>query len=157
MKLSTRARYALRATTELALCGAYKGSNRTGSVVSLSQVAERQGIDAQYLRQIFATLRRKGILKSIHGRTGGYSLARDPERINAYQILTAIGEDLGLVQCVRKPSSCKRLKECPTYPLYCRLADQHKEILTATTLAELADRCPGRGTHSLPRGYTFEI
>jgi Rrf2 family protein len=157
MKLSTKSRYALRAVTELALRGAWPGSENGARVVSLGLVAERQGIDVQYLRHIFSRLRQKGIVKSVQGRSGGYTLAKAPERINAFQVITAMGEKLGPVECVQKPGSCKRLKECPTHPLWCRLAEQFEEVLTATTVALLADRCPRRGKESLPRGYTFDI
>jgi Rrf2 family protein len=157
MKLSTRARYALRAATELALRGAWQGNGSEAAVVSLTQVADRQGIDVQYLRQIFARLRRSGVVKSIHGRSGGYLLARAPERINALEILDAMGEDVGPVECVGKPSKCKRVKECPTHPLWCRLAESYKSVLNSTTVAQLAARCPQRGKESLARGYAFDI
>lgn len=157
MKLSTKSRYALRATTELVLRGAWPGNGMGKSVVSLALIAEKQAIDVQYLRHIFSRLRKKGLVKSVHGRSGGYALTRKPERINAYQVITAMGEDVGPVRCVDKPSSCKQIKECPTYPLWCRLGEQFKEVLAATTLAQLAERCPRRGKESLPRGYAFDI
>jgi Rrf2 family protein len=157
MKLSTRVRYALRAAVELALRRAFVGEGGATSFVSLAQVAKRQGIAVPYLRQIFVSLRRNGIVKAAHGCAGGYTLARAPEAISAYDVLAAMGERLGPVDCVSKPSSCARAKECPTHPLWCHLADLQREALEAASLAQLADRCPRRGKESLPRGHVFEI
>lgn len=155
MKLSTRARYGLRAVVELALRGAYNGS--PVKPVPLSQVSKRQGIPEQYLRQLFARLGRAKIVGAQRGRSGGYFLARLPERISALDVIEALGEKSEPVFCVRNPKECRRASECPTHPLWCRLADLMKEALTMTTVAQLAERCPGRGRAALPRGYMFHI
>ncbi len=154
MKLSTRTRYGLRAVVELAL----RGSGSPGAApVPLSVVAKRQGISESYLRQILLKLKRAGLVDAVRGRSGGYLLAREPAKISALDVAKALGEDLGPVQCVTRPSACRRRRECPTYPLWCRLGDIFKEALSATTVAELADRCPGRGKQSMPRGNVFQI
>ena len=92
MKLSTKARYGLRATTELALRKvAGNGSTRP---VPLSTIAKRQGIPEQYLRQIFLLLKRAGIVKAVRGKRGGYLLGREPEAIAALDVVWAMGERL---------------------------------------------------------------
>ena len=155
MKLSTRARYGLRAVVELALRGAYEGS--AVNPVPLSQVSKRQGIPEQYLRQLFTRLRRARIVSAERGRSGGYFLARLPERISAMDVIEALEEKVEPVFCVRRPKECRRTSECPTHPLWCKLSDLMKEALTMTTVARLAERCPGRGRAALPRGYMFHI
>ena len=159
MKLSTRVLYGLKAVVELALRGAYDGS--AVNSVPVSQVSKRQGIPEQYLRQLFARLRRARIVSAERGRSGGYFLARLPERISAMDVMEALGERIEPVFCVRKPKECRRAPECPTHPLWCRLADIMKEALSAMTVAQLAERCPGRGRGrgraALPRGYMFHI
>ena len=102
-------------------------------------------------------LNHANIVEAVMGRRGGYLLAREPERISALDVARALGEEIEPVFCVRTPSRCRRVKECPTHPLWARLADVLKEVLSATTVAQLAERCPGRGRHSLPRGYMFQI
>jgi Rrf2 family protein len=155
MKLSTTARYGLRAVTELALQGAWKGSG--GRPLSLSAVAKRQGISVQYLRQILLPLKRARIAVPVMGRSGGYLLARPPEKITVLEVISALGEQIEPVFCVRKPSGCRRVRECPTHPLWARLADMMREALTVTTVAQLARRCPRRGAESMSRGYAFHI
>ena len=87
MKLSTKGRYAMIALTDLALEGA------TG-LVTLSGIADRQGISLAYLEQLFVKLRRAEIVESVRGPGGGYRLARAPERIRVSEVLTAVDETM---------------------------------------------------------------
>lgn len=83
MKLSKKCRYGLRALIDLSVnCG--------GEHVVLGSIAERNGISPQYLEQVFASLRRAGIIKGIKGSQGGYRLNHRPEDITAAQILEAL-------------------------------------------------------------------
>lgn len=155
MKLSTRARYALRAAAELALRKvAGNGGTRP---VPLAAIAKRQGISEQYLRQIFMPLKRAGIVRAVRGKRGGYLLGREPGEISALEVVRAMGEKLEPVFCVGRPSSCRRASECPTHPLWCKLADAMREALATTTVGQLAEMCPKRGRLALPRGHTFDI
>ena len=70
MRLSTKGRYAVMAMADLARNGrAQDGSARS---VSLSEIAQRQEISLSYLEQLFARLRRCGLVKSVRGPGGGY-------------------------------------------------------------------------------------
>ncbi len=82
MKLSKKSRYGLTALIDLAV-------NSTTGHVALYSIAERNDISPQYLEQVFASLRRAGIVKSIKGPQGGYLLAREPEHITVSEILEA--------------------------------------------------------------------
>jgi len=142
LKLSTKTRYGLRATAELALRGS--ATNGDARPVPLSAIAKRQGISEQYLRQIVMPLKRAGIVRAVRGKRGGYMLAREPGEITALDVVRAMGERLDLVFCVGKPSACERRKECPTHPLWSRLAEAMRRELSETTVAQLARECPGR-------------
>ncbi|MHC4251972.1 MAG: RrF2 family transcriptional regulator [Planctomycetota bacterium] len=155
LKLSTKARYGLRATAELALRKVVEnGGTRP---VPLSSIAKRQGIPEQYLRQIFMPLKRAGIVKAVRGKNGGYLLGRKPEKISALDVVRAMGELLEPVFCVGTPSKCRRVGECPTHPLWCKLADAMRQALSTTSVAQLAEMCPKRGRLALPQGHTFNI
>ena len=69
MKLSTKGRYAVMAMVDLA-------RHSSGRPVSLAEIAERQEISLSYLEQLFAKLRRGGLVNSVRGPGGGYLLAR---------------------------------------------------------------------------------
>ncbi len=83
MILSRKSRYGLRALIDL-------GKNSECGHVSLASIAERNHISAQYLEQIFAALRRAGIIRSVKGAQGGYFLAKDPSEITVAEILHAL-------------------------------------------------------------------
>lgn len=73
MKLSMKSRYAFRALADLSI-------HSKSAHVPLNVLAQRNGISPQFLEQVFASLRRAGIVRSIKGPQGGYYLARPPVR-----------------------------------------------------------------------------
>ena len=83
MKLSTRGRYGLRALVDLA-------ANSGENPVSLTQTARRQKLSLNYLEQVFASLRRAGLVSTVKGAGGGYALARDMEEITVKEVLEAL-------------------------------------------------------------------
>ncbi|AHF06791.1 RrF2 family transcriptional regulator [Desulfitobacterium metallireducens] len=91
MKISTKGRYGLRALLDLAV-------NSDGEHVALSNIAERQGISENYLEQVFSSLRKAGIIKSVKGAQGGYILAEKPNNIRVGRILRVLEGDLSVVQ-----------------------------------------------------------
>ena len=72
MLISTRGRYALRVLIDLAEHG------ETG-YIPMKKVAERQGISLKYLEQILPSLSKNGFVDGVHGKGGGYRLAKDPK------------------------------------------------------------------------------
>lgn len=91
MKISTKGRYGLRALLDLAV-------NSNGEHVALSNIAERQSISENYLEQVFSSLRKAGIIKSVKGAQGGYILAEKPSNIRVGSILRVLEGDLSVVQ-----------------------------------------------------------
>jgi len=89
MKISTKGRYGLRAMLDLAI--------HSGSHVSIAAIAERQDVSANYLEQVFASLRKGGLVKSIKGAQGGYVLADKPANISVGTILRVLEGDLAIV------------------------------------------------------------
>ena len=143
MKMSTQVRYGLRAVVEMALRGAWKGA--PGRPLPLSVIVKEQGIPEPFLRRIFFDLKRRGLVESVMGKDGGYRLARTPERITAFDVAAVFGEEILPVPCLKKTAGCKRIRQCPTNRLWCRVADLLRKALKETTVAYLAAQCPGRG------------
>ena len=83
MILSKKSRYGLRALVDLSV-------NSKTEHMALNSIAERNGISAQYLEQVFAALRRAGIVKSIKGPQGGYLLNRPAGEITVSEIVLAL-------------------------------------------------------------------
>ncbi|MGF0034579.1 RrF2 family transcriptional regulator [Bariatricus sp. SGI.154] len=86
MKFSKKSRYGMIALIDLAV-------NSKSSHVALNSIAEQNGISPQYLEQIFAALRRAGIVKSVKGPQGGYLLNHAAGEITVSEILEALEGD----------------------------------------------------------------
>ncbi len=91
MKLSTKGRFAITAMMDIAI------HERSGPV-TLIGISERQGISMSYLEQMFAKLRKGGLVEGIRGPGGGYRLARRPERISVANIIDALGDTMNLTR-----------------------------------------------------------
>ena len=84
MKVSTKARYGLRAVMEL-------GLNYTKGPLLLKEIAKRQEISLKYLDHIFSLLKKIGIVKSV-GKGKGYILSRPPSQIRIWEIIEVLEE-----------------------------------------------------------------
>ena len=92
MRLTTKGRFAVTAMIDLAL--------RQGKgPVTLSGISQRQAISLSYLEQLFGKLRRPDIVESIRGPGGGYSLARQADKVTVADIIIAVDEPLDATQC----------------------------------------------------------
>ncbi|MEM8537042.1 MAG: Rrf2 family transcriptional regulator [Pseudomonadota bacterium] len=91
MKLTTKGRYAMVALTDLAL----QDNERP---VNLTDLSQRQDISLTYLEQLFAKLRRAGLIESLRGPHGGYRLARSPSEIRVVDVLQAVDEGVSALQ-----------------------------------------------------------
>ena len=88
LSITTKSPYALSALVELHRQG--------GSVpVPIAELARRRAIPVQFLEQLFATLRRAGILRSQRGVKGGYQLARPAEEITVLELVELLDGPLG--------------------------------------------------------------
>lgn len=92
MKISTRGRYGLRALIDLA-------ANSETESVSISSIAQRQGLSEAYLEQLMAKLKKAGLVVSTRGAQGGYKLAREADQISVGDVLRALEGNLDAVQC----------------------------------------------------------
>ncbi len=88
LSITTKSPYAVKALTELARQGA-------SGPVPIGELARRRDIPVQFLEQLFASLRRAGVLKSQRGVKGGYSFARPPADITVLEIVELLDGQLG--------------------------------------------------------------
>lgn len=130
MRLTTRSEYGLLALIDIA--------GRTGEgPVSARAIADRQGIPLKFLEQLFAALRRAGVLTAVRGARGGFELSRDPGSITVLQVVEALEGPLSPTVCDGE-RPCGRNGECAAGALWSRATDALRSVLVATTLAELA-------------------
>jgi len=127
MQLNTQSRYALRATLELA--------KEYGKSIPLSKISESQYLSVRYLEQIFAKLKKAGIVESIRGVKGGYYLAKEPNEIFVGEIIE-IFEEFYPTECL-KGKECDLIEKCLTKNLWSKLKVNIDEVLFKTTLGDL--------------------
>lgn len=132
--VSTRGRYALRVVLDIA-------ENCDGKYIPMKDVAVRQGISQKYLEQILPILSKNDILDAIHGKKGGYRLAKSPEEIKVGDILRLTEGDLAPVACLElEAKSCEKAASCPTRSLWEGLDKVINEYLDGITLAQLMSK-----------------
>lgn len=134
MKISTKGRYGLRALVDLVI-------NSRGEHISLSSIAERQNISEQYMEHVFSTLRKAGIVNSVKGPRGGYTLSSQASHLKISTILEALEGDLSITESntSRVEGEFNCIEYSITELLWERIDFATKQILDETTLQDLAD------------------
>uniref|UniRef100_B0SXC8 Transcriptional regulator, BadM/Rrf2 family n=1 Tax=Caulobacter sp. (strain K31) TaxID=366602 RepID=B0SXC8_CAUSK len=143
MRLSTKGRYAVMAMTDLAR---RQDEAEGGRAVALAEIAARQQISLSYLEQLFARLRRKGLVVSARGPGGGYRLALDPAQTRISDIVLAVDEPLRATRCglskagVGKgaPKGCMAGgAQCLTHDLWEEMGRQIHGYLASVSVADV--------------------
>lgn len=133
IRISTRGRYALRAMVDLARYA-------DGEPILRQEIAERQGISADYVAQLFRPLHKAGLVEGIKGPGGGYRLAQDAAEITAGDVIEAVEGPVAVVHCaLPEDDSCDRADGCATHLLWSRLSAVMTEFLDSVTLQDLCD------------------
>ncbi len=130
MKLSTRVRYGVRLMLSLA-------ENWGKGPLFLKDIAREEEISEKYLSLIIIPLRTKGLVNSIRGAHGGYTLGRAPESITIEQIMEAVEGKPSLVNCVGDASACPRANQCVTRDVWEVLGDKISKTLESVNLEQL--------------------
>jgi Rrf2 family iron-sulfur cluster assembly transcriptional regulator len=134
MKLSTKGRYAVMAMVDLA-------SRGPGRPVALADIAARQEISLSYLEQLFAKLRRAGLVTSVRGPGGGYRLGRHADSLRIADIILAVDEPIKATRCQEKSSKgCTSHGRCLTHDLWEELGRQIHLYLSAVTVGDVVEK-----------------
>lgn len=131
MKISTKGRYALRMLVDLA-------NHNDESFIALKDIANRQNISKKYLEQIVPVLTKSQLLQSNRGHQGGYRLAKRPEDINVYDVLTVTEGNLSCITCLEQEvNTCPRKEACETLYIWEGLNKVVKDYLCSITLLDI--------------------
>ncbi len=140
MRLSTKGRYAVMAMADLAK----NGSDRA---VSLAEIAARQEISLSYLEQLFARLRKGGLVKSVRGPGGGYRLAMTAGETVVADIVLAVDEPIRATRCAAHgtPRGCMTGgARCITHDLWEDLGAEIHRYLAGVSLADVIEKRTSR-------------
>ncbi len=132
MRLTTKGRYAVTAMLDLAIH--YKEGP-----ITLADISQRQGISLSYLEQLFARLRKRGLVESTRGPGGGYRLSRAATEIAVGEVITAVDEKVDATRCGGN-GNCQEDDRCLTHELWMDLSDQIFRFLQNISLGELVKR-----------------
>lgn len=133
MKISAKGEYGVRAMIVLAM-------NFRAGPIPIREIAEKEGISYQFLEQIFLPLRRAGLIKSVRGAKGGYTLGKPPQEIKVGDIIRALDGPIAPVECMAKgdkEKQCSRSATCLSRGIWEKLRDRMSEVLDETTLADV--------------------
>nr|WP_272901697.1 Rrf2 family transcriptional regulator [Methylomicrobium sp. RS1] len=130
--MTTKGRYAVTAMLDLAF-------HSQKAPVTLTDIATRQTISLSYLEQLFARLRRAGMVKGVRGPGGGYTLANKASTINIADIIAAVDEQIDTTKCGGE-GNCQNHKACLTHDLWMGLSEQIRGYLKGITLADLLEK-----------------
>jgi Rrf2 family iron-sulfur cluster assembly transcriptional regulator len=135
VKLSTKGRYAVMGLVDLA-------KHSGGRPVALADIAQRQEISLSYLEQLFAKLRRGGLVNSVRGPGGGYLLANPAEQTRIADAILAVNEPMRATRCTPgSPAGCRSNKSrCLTHDLWEELSNQIYMYLNSVTLADVVEQ-----------------
>ncbi|NGZ06807.1 MAG: Rrf2 family transcriptional regulator [Magnetococcales bacterium] len=133
MKLTTRGRYAV--TAMLDLC-----CQDGETPVALIDISRRQEISLSYLEQLFAKLRRRGLVRSVRGPGGGYLLEVAPAAISIADIIRAVDEPIRATSCEEgDPEGCRKATRCITHHLWERVGTHINRYLESIHLGTLIE------------------
>ena len=126
MKLSTKARYGLKACFVLALS--------KDNMLALSELSNRTRVSTKYLEKLMRLLKKDGIVESVRGLYGGYRLRKTPQEISVGQIFRALEDNLEITACVSDECSDEY---CPNRNILKKLYIGINELLDSHSLQDL--------------------
>jgi Rrf2 family protein len=131
--ISARVDYGLLILVELMHSG-------VGKYHSLADIAHKHQMSPKFLSQVVMPLKQAGLVISREGKTGGYTLARDPETISLRTIVEAMDGPIQLTRCMDGNKSCPADSSCTTKPVWSKLNESLYLLLEQQTLADLSSK-----------------
>jgi Rrf2 family protein len=141
MSISTKGRYALRMIVDLA-------EHSSEGFVTLKAIADRQGISKKYLEQIVSSLNKGDILLANRGFSGGYKLAKSPDKLTVGEILRLTEGNMAPVACVNG-APCDRAYSCATLFVWQGLDKVINNYLDSITIQDILDRANNGGDYCI--------
>ena len=117
---------------------------RDKKAVSIKEIAKAEGISSIYLEQLLNKLRRKNLVKSMRGPSGGYMLSKDAARITVADIVKTLEGSITPVDCATGREGwktvCRNKNRCVAKTVWTKLAKAINDCLESVTLADLCNK-----------------
>jgi len=134
-KLSKKADYGLIAMKHLA-------NHRQQHACSASEIAEEYGISATLMAKVLQKLAKEKLVVAKHGSTGGYQMAKEPQKTSALEVITAIDGPVLITSCVTNHGACDATDRCSVKEPLRRVNESILDVLSLVTIAQLSDEAP---------------
>lgn len=131
-KLSKKADYGLIAMKHLA-------NHRHRHACSATEIAEEYGISGTLMAKVLQKLARQSLVTAKHGSTGGYQLAKAPEKMSALEVITAIDGPVLITSCVTTHGNCDATERCSIKEPLRRVNESILGVLSTVTIAQLSE------------------
>ena len=132
LKLTKKADYGLMAMKHLA-------EHQDRGARSAKDVADAYGIPPEALAKILQRLVKAGLLKSLHGMNGGYTLARDPGTISAFEVIGAIDGPLFITSCITVRGECDQSDRCNIREPLRKVNSSIEDVLRRIKISEMKE------------------
>ena len=131
-KLSKKADYGLIAMKHLA-------NHRQQHACSASEIAEEYGISSMLMAKVLQKLAKQNLVVAKHGSSGGYQLSKEPAKITALEVITAIDGPVLIISCVTSHGNCDATDRCSIKEPLQRVNESILGVLSMVTVAQLSE------------------
>jgi len=136
MKVTAQEEYGLRCLLQLA-------SAKTGDLVNVKDIAQREGISSAYAEKLLRFLARAGLVHSVRGAKGGYILNRPPSTISLGEVMRALGTiettEHICSSYTGNEESCVHFDGCSIRSVWSGLTTYIQRFLDQTTMESLLE------------------
>jgi len=109
-----------------------------GESCSASEISDRYGVSAPLMAKVLQKLARGGVVVARHGSSGGYQLARDPNRISALDVISAVEGPVLITSCVTSRGDCEATLHCSVREPLRRVNDTIVQVLGKVTISQMS-------------------
>lgn len=132
MQLTLAGEYAIKTMLHLA-------GKSDSELITINEIATIQKIPEKFLRKIIPKLCNAGLVKTIKGKNGGITLARDGSTITPLEIIQAVEGPLALNKCLIDKEFCSNTRWCSVHTIWCDLLVEMRRKLSGKSIKELAE------------------
>jgi len=108
--------------------------------IELKEIAKKENISLKYLEQVIIPFRSAGLVKSVRGSKGGYSLAKSPSEIFLNDLVEILEGPINLTECLIDPKICQKSASCVTRDIWKEASEAIYRIFHSITLEEMVNR-----------------
>lgn len=140
MRVTTWTEYSLIIVLHLA-----RRQANGGGPVAARELSEQERLPGDYVEQILLRLRRAGLVESVRGARGGYTLGRRPELISVRDVMSASEHQTFEINCETHPVDAERCGSggaCSIRPVWVALQQRVDDLLSSITLSDLMKQEP---------------